>query len=162
MVTERSCDGCSKRYEAKRPNSRFCSTACRVRMNRAGGSARVVPIDRATEPGDSSTVAAVRAEMEDLGKADSPDCAAALSLAARLDHPHRETGSSLASVSRELRAVRAEARISAKPAGAIAGLRLVLDRTRAGAGGHPSPLSRVPRPPLADVRQPHNQPKETP
>lgn len=127
-------------YEAARPNAKYCGATCRKRANRAGlssaATAQVLPFEQAdapTESGvDSLNVAAVRAEMEELGKADSPDCAAALALANRLDHPHSETGSSLASVSRELRAVRAEARITAiAPAGAIAGLRLVLAQRRA-------------------------------
>jgi len=68
----------------------------------------------------SRTVAAVRPELEAVEQAGSALGALALALAARIDHPGRETGPALAALTRELRLTMDEARASGRHASSIA------------------------------------------
>lgn len=40
---ERACDGCGKRYEARRVTSKYCGGTCRTRASRAAGRPAVAP-----------------------------------------------------------------------------------------------------------------------
>jgi hypothetical protein len=100
---QRCCDSCGEPYEAKRQTSRFCSASCRVAASRG----RVIELPSPNAE-SGSLAAAIREELEAVGRADSALGVAALALAARID-AKQDTGAGLASLSRELRATLAEA-----------------------------------------------------
>lgn len=108
MAMQRHCDSCGITYEAKRANSRFCSSTCRIRSHRNGGSGKapaVVPIESATErlPGsDGPLTASVRARLVEVDRLDSWQGQNALLIAQRLDAETTDTGSSIAALSRQL------------------------------------------------------------
>ena len=103
---ERPCDDCGRMYEAKRASSRFCGDTCKKRAQRRPAGAPA-PIAEAPEP-TSGLVEVTRRTLEDAGRLDTVLGQQALALAQRLASP-RETGASVATMSRELRAVMAEA-----------------------------------------------------
>lgn len=113
-MTTRNCDSCGKPYEAKRASSKFCGDTCRKRAQRdpAPPSAgdEVVPHDT---PPSGALLEAVRAELIEGERLDTALGAQALEIAARMSSPF-ETGSSIASLSRELRAVMNDALKNAK------------------------------------------------
>jgi hypothetical protein len=82
---------------------------------------------------EGPNVAAWRAELEALDCVDSGLGVQVLTLASTLD-TSQETGNGKAALSREIRALMAEVRASAKPASAIDELRNWRDRTRASIG----------------------------
>lgn len=112
MIT-RNCDSCGKPYEAKRASSKFCGDTCRKRAQR---DPTPLPHDD-DEPthgtASSALLDAVRAELIEGERLDTALGAQALEIATRMTSPH-ETGSSVASLSRELRAVMGEALRNAK------------------------------------------------
>lgn len=91
---QRACDACGDDYEAKRPNSRFCSDTCRKRGQRGARSEPDAPKNTEVE-------SAVRAELESVGRGRSPLGLAALALARRVDDG-RDTGAGLAALVRQL------------------------------------------------------------
>jgi hypothetical protein len=105
---QRACDQCGRPYEAQRATSRFCSTSCRVRAHDVGNTPAESP-DGASAPlalvaGDPhvpDVAAATRKALEDAGRVDTPLGQAVLLLALRLDHSHRETGSSVATLAKQ-------------------------------------------------------------
>lgn len=119
-----TCAGCGRGFEAQRKTARYCGSNCRVRAHRG----TVAPI-RAADPPDSTPpavaeprspdpdpegvdqelVAAARRELVAAGRLDSVLGQQALQLAARMCSAAPETGSAFAALSRELRAVMAEA-----------------------------------------------------
>jgi len=98
MTEVRSCEFCGVDYEARRQSARFCSDRCRQRLRRAPVAAGAAP----TTPGE--VVDATRRELVAAGMLDTTLGRLALILAARMESP-AETDSSVASVSREFRAV---------------------------------------------------------
>lgn len=123
---ERSCDMCGKAYTPKRVTSQYCSSACRTRATRLRAAgvrpalAAVAPAPQgipvaaaapaAGSPAGGGLVASTRQQLEVAGRLDSILGQQALVLAARLEVTSGvDTGSSLAAVSKELRAVMAEA-----------------------------------------------------
>ena len=130
----RTCEMCGKPFETKRPDAKTCSSTCRVRLSRSGGSAPklrvVVPMeDRPTRGG--SLLGSVVVALEEAKALETPAGRLAVSLATRIDDPEsNDSGSAVASLSRELRAVLGEALArsskSASPLDEIrAGLRVV-------------------------------------
>lgn len=108
---ERSCDDCGRSYEAKRPNSRFCGDTCKKRAQRKPKVAAepAGPSPAAAVPSvPSGLVEATRRELDTAGRLDTVLGQQALALAERVASPH-ETGASVATMSRELRAVMTEA-----------------------------------------------------
>jgi hypothetical protein len=105
----RQCDVCSVEYLAKRRNSRFCSDRCRKRAQRGAATvtsqANVVEV-APEEP--SPLVATVISESEAAGQLNSSLDQQAVLLAGRIGAPF-DTGSSVAALSKELRAVMAKA-----------------------------------------------------
>lgn len=97
---QRPCDSCGSGYEARRPNSRFCSPKCRKRAQRApaGESPPRVPV--ALHPMIS---AATGRELTAAGRLESSLGQAALALARRIDGSAFDSGSSLAALTREWR-----------------------------------------------------------
>jgi hypothetical protein len=117
-MAERSCDICGKIYEAKRKTSKFCGDTCRARHTRAtaakaaatGTSRTAAPVVDYERPPLS---AAVRAELEDMKRHETAVGQVALSLALRIE-TGMDTGSAMASLSKELRAALNEALRGAK------------------------------------------------
>jgi hypothetical protein len=114
---QRACESCGRSYEAKTKRSRFCQDQRCVR-ERARGRKRVQRHPPATvvelraakkEPLPSSVTAATVAELDAAGRVGSALGQAALALARRLDESSADTGSSVASMVKELRATITEA-----------------------------------------------------
>lgn len=117
----RTCAGCGQSLEGRAPSARTCSATCRqrVRYRRQRGqlppaeergrsekrARRVAAVDDGS-PGLPALVDAVHRELEQAGKVDTVLGQQALALALRVLSPV-DTGSAVASVSRELRAVMA-------------------------------------------------------
>lgn len=134
---QRSCDVCGKVYEARRVTSKYCGSACRTRVSRANAAAgsaadpgAAVPATRDVEGVD--VVAAVRLRLQAAGRVADVAGQQALLLAHRLMTATVDTGSSLASVSKELRAVMAEALEGAAASDPIDELRARREAKRSG------------------------------
>lgn len=99
---------CGTEFTAKNPRARFCSDRCRKRPQRTG---QVVSIE--TPKPDASNAgpieAATAAELTEAGRLDTMLGQTCLALARRLDTPGVDTGSAVASVTRELRATMTDA-----------------------------------------------------
>lgn len=112
-MVKRHCDSCGKEYQPERKTSKYCGPTCRVRASRGAvvrpiGSARssksktVVVSDQ--QLSDASSVTEMM--KIDLRKADRLNTVlgqAALTLSLRIDSG-RDTGSALASLTKEMRA----------------------------------------------------------
>ena len=130
---ERPCDICGTKYAAKRATSRYCSAKCRMRASRGAKPASSFV---ATPRADIGPVeAATMAELRLVGRLDASLGQQCIALARRLDEPGSDTGSAMASVSRELRATLGEAKRGAGSATAPQQLRdeLAERRVRHGA-----------------------------
>lgn len=120
-VVESTCEVCGKAFQAKR-NARICGPTCRKRASRKTKSALkpvperrkapVVPIP--SPPEELPLVEATRRELEAAGRLDTALGQAAMRLAGRM-HSEFDTGSALAALSKELRAVMAETLKDATP-----------------------------------------------
>lgn len=102
---ERPCDVCGVAYEAKRPNSRFCSATCRKRASRGVPTehvADVTPLPPA-EPEIGPVEAAALRELQEVGRLETALGRTALTLARKLD-VGRETGAAMASLAKQLEA----------------------------------------------------------
>lgn len=116
---ERPCDICGKTYEAKRKTSKFCGDTCRARHTRAtAAKAAATGTSRATaqvvvDYDRPPLSAAVRAELEEVKRQDTALGQVALSLALRIE-TGMDTGSAMASLSKEMRAALADALRGAK------------------------------------------------
>lgn len=122
---ERSCNLCGTLYSPKRATSQYCSTACRTRATRLRQSGVRAPLAALTPteapaaaapPAPTadglvlSLVTSTRKQLEAAERLDTILGQQALVLATRLELTTGiDTGSSLAAVSKELRAVMAEA-----------------------------------------------------
>ncbi len=140
-----TCEACGKTFEARRSTAKFCGATCRKRKERGNAApARKAaearpPVRLVASEGLPAQVAgqpvveAVRKELEAADRLDTALGQQAVRLAERL-HSEYDTGSAVASVSRELRAVMAEA---LKDAGAAADPvdELAQRRQRKAAGG---------------------------
>jgi hypothetical protein len=116
MATRRNCDSCGDAYTAKTARSRYCSDRCKVRYSRGV----VVPIETKAKPspppaaGDdvrpqpAGVLGATIRELELAERLETPAGQAALVLAWRLDG-NRDTGSAMATMTRQLRETLAEA-----------------------------------------------------
>lgn len=99
-MSQRSCGGCGKPYEAKRPASKFCSDLCRQRAHRKG-SAAPVAVSEAPLEDRSALIAAAESELDLLGIRDSRLGQQILAIAQKLGSPF-DTGSSISALSKEL------------------------------------------------------------
>lgn len=128
----RPCDVCGVSYEAKRPNSRFCSGTCRKRFSRGvvtlpevteGENAPVTdgdvpPVAVLVPPSDlevGPVESALLAELSEVGRAATALGQAALALARRVDIG-RDTGAGLAALVKQLEATRSAATANVKSA----------------------------------------------
>lgn len=108
----RHCAVCGKAFEAKRSTAKYCGSTCRARQSqgikppRPARGVDAPPAPAAVMPlvGESPLVASVRRALEDAGRLDSVLGQQALMLAGRLAG-QGDSGSAVAALSRELRAV---------------------------------------------------------
>ena len=132
---KRPCDSCGGPYEALRPWSRFCSPTCRSRARRGALMPHALP---PPPPAGGALARAVQEELEEADRLDVPYGQAALLLAARIDE-NRDTGSAVASLVRELRAMRAAALAGARvPSSPLTKMRDELAERRRARGGRSS------------------------
>lgn len=103
-MVELVCQGCGKSFESKRRDRKFCDATCRQRGHRRGGKPAAVTGLGKVAP----IVAAVRRELEVGERLDSALGQQALALAEQIASGY-QSGSAIATLSRELRAVMAEA-----------------------------------------------------
>lgn len=109
MTLDCQAPSCGRRFASQRSHAKYCSDSCRRRANKAKKAGKVVPIDgSAGQVPVVGMVAATRKELEGAGRLDSSLGQAALAAAARVDANH-ETGSALAALLREHRAIMGEA-----------------------------------------------------
>ena len=128
----RPCDVCGVSYEAKRPNSRFCSGTCRKRFSRGvvtlpevTGSENltvtegdVPPVATLVPSADSEAgpvESALLAELAEVERSTTALGQAALALARRVDIG-RDTGAGLASLVKQLEATTKAATANVKSA----------------------------------------------
>ena len=109
----RACEACGTAFDAQRASARFCSDRCRKRVARSGAprpQLRVVTEPEPRQRPDGSLLGAVLIALEEAQVLDTPGGRLAVSIATRLDDPNStDSGSAVAALSRELRAVMAEA-----------------------------------------------------
>ena len=99
---------CGTVFEAKHPRARYCSDRCRKRPQRGSKPAQVASFV-ATPHRIGAVEKATAGELAAVDRLETSLGAQCLALARRLDMPGMDTGSAMASVSRELRATLAEA-----------------------------------------------------
>lgn len=113
---QRSCVICAKPFEASRPSAAYCGATCRKRASRAAKPGGDKPSRQAAGrprpastpvSGEDDVAAAVLAELQAADRDGSALGRQAIALARRM--AEFDTGSSMAALSRELRAVMAEA-----------------------------------------------------
>lgn len=103
---QRSCDACGKLYEAKRVTSKYCGSGCRTRVSRAEKPKTPVRIGVAAQSAfRGGLYESTLARLEEVGRLETVLGQQALFLAQRLEASLLDSGSSLASLSKELRAV---------------------------------------------------------
>lgn len=106
---QRPCDECGQTYAARRPTSKFCSTNCRTRAARRRKAGIPAPVRVVTETdAPTATGRLAAATLEELGPiAETSDGLLLLALAERIDAA-ADTGSSIAALSREYAARKAD------------------------------------------------------
>ncbi|WP_439030228.1 hypothetical protein [Gordonia terrae] len=118
----KTCESCGEPFEAARRTARFCGATCRKRASRAGGPAapregrqeRTTAAPAATVANDIDTgsddlVSSLITELEACGERSTLLGQQAIAVARRIVSP-RETGASVATLSRELRTVMGQIR----------------------------------------------------
>lgn len=107
----RACDACGGSLEGRRSDARFCSDRCKDRIKKRLQRGSVVPMPARAHGGDeeSPLVRSLLAELEAAGRLDTTDGQHAVLLTRRLVAAERDTGSAVASLSKEARAARLEA-----------------------------------------------------
>jgi hypothetical protein len=103
-----TCAACGNLFDAKRSTAKYCGATCRKRESRKPDVAVVSTLPVPAPGPELPLVAAVRAELEAVGRLETPAGQQALRLAERMCSPY-DTGQAMAAVSKELRAVMAEA-----------------------------------------------------
>ena len=102
---QRNCDHCGVSYNAKRKTSRYHSPNCRTAASRARAEGRAVSAEVVhIPPAAGGLLGATRRELDVAGRLDSALGQQALAIAARIA-AGTDSGSSLAALSKELRAV---------------------------------------------------------
>jgi hypothetical protein len=127
---QRPCDECGTTYAARRPTSKFCSANCRNRAARRRKAGIAAPVFDAPAAATGRLAAATLAELGPA--ADTADGLLLLALAERIDAA-ADTGSSIAALSREYAARKADLTEAATPvANPHDELRAMRERRRAG------------------------------
>lgn len=106
---QRNCVECGRVFDAEHGATRYCSARCRDKKNRDKDPTPTVVLPRY----DVSIIQSVQARLESIGQSESPLGQLAMRLA---EQAAGETGSALAALSREMRAILAEVEASAAPA----------------------------------------------
>ncbi len=127
---KRTCESCGGPYEAVRATARFCSERCRKRAQR--GHVIDLPAPVVSGAPDTALSARVAAELTEAGRLDTSLGQGALVLARRIEEG-RDTGTAVAALMRELRAVLGEALKGAQTRSALDGYRDELAARRRGA-----------------------------
>ncbi len=109
MPVQRRCERCGKAFTARNSRARFCGNVCRSEAHR-GKAVALVP-----QPKTGLTESLV-AELETAERLSTTLGQAALAIASRID-AGGETGAAIASLSRELRALRSEVLADVAPKG---------------------------------------------
>lgn len=106
------CVVCGGSMEGRRPDAKTCGDKCKKRRQRGNvvalGSTGGVTPPTGTQPGHGALVEAVERELTAAGRLESSLGQAARALAARIEQGV-DTGSAVASLTKELRATLAEA-----------------------------------------------------
>lgn len=115
----RNCDVCRKPFDAKRPQARFCGATCRKRASRGAGPTVAAPKPAVSAPlpaeaAGAGLIASVVNELTAAGRLSTALGQCALRLAVRMETSTVDTGAGLASMSKELRAVMAQALANAE------------------------------------------------
>ena len=110
-MVERPCDVCGEVYEAKRTNSRYCSSTCRKRASRGA----VAPVVVVPDPVPGPVEMATEQQLVTLKRGSSPLGQAALTLARRIDRGV-EAGAGLASLVKQLEATLRSVSLEARQA----------------------------------------------
>lgn len=107
----RACEGCGGSLEGKRRDARTCSPRCKERLMKRQQRGTVVELPPAAAAVDAEPplVAKLMRELDAAGRLDTTDGEHAVFLARRLVAAQMDTGSAVASLSKELRTARAEA-----------------------------------------------------
>lgn len=106
---EVTCAACGRSFEAKRSTAKFCGVTCRSRVHRAGtGTVVALPSPAQPRAQSSGLVGAIERELEAADRLDTVLGQQASELAGRIVSP-ASSGASVATLSRELRAVMAAA-----------------------------------------------------
>ena len=111
----RKCEICRKPFEAKRPQARFCGDTCRKRNQRGAGPTPKMPSKPAAtaavpvEAAGVGLISSVVNELTEAGRLNTALGQSALKIAVRMETSTTDTGAGLAAMSRELRAVLAQA-----------------------------------------------------
>lgn len=107
---EATCAACGRSFEAKRSTAKFCGVTCRSRVHRAGTAGTVVALPSPAQPRAQSSglVGAIERELEAADRLDTVLGQQAVELAGRIVSP-ASSGASVATLSKELRAVMAAA-----------------------------------------------------
>jgi hypothetical protein len=106
-----SCSVCGELFEAQRYNAKTCSVTCRKRASRSSGPAEVtaLPVGESPEkPQTHPLVAQTERELDEAGVIGTVLGQTALRLAGKLAG-NSDTGSAMASLSREFRTVMQQA-----------------------------------------------------
>lgn len=109
---QRNCDSCGEVYEAKRATSKYCGSACRMRVSR-GQSVDPPPESDAASAEVDAVTGATRSELEAADRLTSALGQAAMALARRID-TSRDTGSAFAQLVKEHRSALAAATAGAR------------------------------------------------
>ena len=104
---QRKCASCGRSYQAARPNSKFCGDTCRKRAQRSPKQSTIQTTKTAPVSADGLEAVAAR-ELAAADRLDTVLGQAALVLARRIESP-METGSSIASMTKQLRETLADA-----------------------------------------------------
>lgn len=103
---ERTCAVCGTPFTAQRSTARYCSGSCRARKSQG---AEVLPITPPEAPAGGGVLEATRRELDEADRLNTALGQAAMVLARRVDASDRDAGSAAAAVTREWRAMLAEA-----------------------------------------------------
>ena len=129
------CASCGREFEAKRAAAKFCGDTCRQRAKRNPSGAQAdkregVPAEDLRDKLTGGLISQVRADLEIAGVLETTAGHQALVLASRMASP-MDTGSSIASLSKRLSEVMAEAMSGAKRAAdPLDELKAIRDRKR--------------------------------
>jgi hypothetical protein len=111
----RACAFCGNPFEAKRSTAKYCGSSCRSKASTGAPRPVQAPAPKPAA-GRARLAKAVSRDLEAAGRLDSVLGQQAVALAERIDLGATDTGSAIAALSKELRAVMEAALADAKGA----------------------------------------------